>query len=329
MRDEFKGEINMIKSHRIKVFWYALEKYYTFFVLLILILIFSIISPMFLTIRNIINVLRQISMLTMVAAGLTICRAAGEMDLSVGALAGFTGVVVAKLIVAGVNPLISVLLTLLLGITFGFLNGILVAILGVPSLIATLGTLSIARGAALTTTNGKAIYSDFPSGFAFIGEGYLGIIPFPVVIMTIVVVITYLLLERSKLGRHLYAVGENMMAARLAGLPVTFYRILAMVLSSFMASIAGIVLVARLGSGQPTAGGEYLMEGLGAVFIGMTTFKPGQANTMGTLTGALLIGIIANGLLLLGISTYIQEIIKGAIMIAAVIAAVYKEEINI
>ena len=309
--------------------WNALGRYYTFLVLLALILVFSVISPMFLTVRNIINVLRQISMLTMVAAGLTICRAAGELDLSVGALAGFTGVVVAKLMVAGVHPLISVLLTLLLGIAFGLLNGILVAILGVPSLIATLGTLSIASGAALTTTNGKAIYSDFPPGFAFIGEGYLGIIPFPVVIMTVVVIITYLLLERSKLGRHLYAVGENITAARLAGLPVTFYRMLAMILSSFMASIAGIVLVARLGSGQPTAGREYLMEGLGAVFIGMTAFKPGQANTMGTLMGALLIGIITNGLLLLGISTYIQEIIKGAIMIAAVIAAVYKEEIRI
>jgi len=321
--------VNKSKNSGKMTIWNALGRYYTFLVLLALILVFSVISPMFLTVRNIINVLRQISMLTMVAAGLTICRAAGELDLSVGALAGFTGVVVAKLMVAGVHPLISVLLTLLLGIAFGLLNGILVAILGVPSLIATLGTLSIASGAALTTTNGKAIYSDFPPGFAFIGEGYLGIIPFPVVIMAVVVIITYLLLERSKLGRHLYAVGENITAARLAGLPVTFYRVLAMILSSFMASIAGIVLVARLGSGQPTAGGEYLMEGLGAVFIGMTAFKPGQANTMGTLTGALLIGIIANGLLLLGISTYIQEIIKGAIMIAAVIAAVYKEEIRI
>jgi len=321
--------VNKSKNSGKITIWNALGRYYTFLVLLALILVFSVISPMFLTVRNIINVLRQISMLTMVAAGLTICRAAGELDLSVGALAGFTGVVVAKLMVAGVHPLISVLLTLLLGIAFGLLNGILVAILGVPSLIATLGTLSIASGAALTTTNGKAIYSDFPPGFAFIGEGYLGIIPFPVVIMTVVVIITYLLLERSKLGRHLYAVGENITAARLAGLPVTFYRMLAMILSSFMASIAGIVLVARLGSGQPTAGREYLMEGLGAVFIGMTAFKPGQANTMGTLMGALLIGIITNGLLLLGISTYIQEIIKGAIMIAAVIAAVYKEEIRI
>jgi len=315
---------NELKSGR-----FQLDKYYTFFILLSIFVLFSIASPMFFTSRNIINLLRQISMLTIAASGLTICRAAGELDLSVGGLAALTGIIVAKLMVSGVNPSLAVLLTLLVGVSFGMINGLLVSLVKVPSLIATLGTLSVASGLALTTTDGKAIYASFPKSFSFLGTGYLGPIPFPVVIMSIVILVTFILLEKTIIGRHLYAVGENPTAARLAGLPVSFYRILAFILSSLAASLAGIMLAARLGSGQPTAGGEYLLEGLGAVFIGMTVFKPGQANIFGTLTGALMIGFITNGLLLMGFSPYVQDIVKGIIMILAVIAAVYKEEIRL
>ena len=321
-----KAPINIKTSINTKM---VLKRYYAFFALLIIFIIFSAISPMFLTVRNIINVLRQISMLTMVAAGLTICGAAGEWDISVGGVVALTGVIVAMLLCAGINPLISVLLTLLIGTSVGFFNGMLVGILGVPSLIATLGMLSVTSGAALYVTDGKAIYAEFPSGFAFLGEGYLGPIPFPVVIMTIVIIFTYLLLENSRWGRYLYAVGENQDAAKLAGINVRFYKILSMALSSFMSSVAGITLTARLGSGQPTAGGDYLMGGLGALFIGMTTFRPGQASTIGTLLGALLMGIIVNGLLLMGISTYIQQITEGAVIIAAVAVAVYSRKIHI
>lgn len=314
------------KDSKIKHF---VENYSTFLVLIALVVAFSLFSPMFFTRRNLINVLRQISLLTIVAAGLTVCRAAGEIDLSVGALAGLAGIIVAKLLIRGIPPSVAILITLLFGAGFGLLNGFLVAVVRVPAMIATLGTLSIASGVALTVTNGKAIYARFPSHFSFLGQGYFLGIPMPVVIMIIVVIVTYIFLERTAIGRHLYAIGENTLAARLAGLPVTFYRIMIFMISAIAATIAGSVLAARLGSGQPTAGGEYLLEGLGAVFIGMTTFKPGQANILGTLTGALIIGIISNGLLLMGISPYIQDIIKGSIMILAVIAAVYKEEIKI
>lgn len=320
MTDETK------KGSKIK---YFVETYSTFLVLIALITVFSFLSPMFFTSRNLLNVLRQISLLTIAAAGLTVCRAAGELDLSVGGLAGLTGIITAKLLIRGTPPGTAIIIALLFGAGFGLLNGLLVAVIRVPSLIATLGTLSIASGTALTTTDGKAIYARFPDKFSFLGQGYFLGIPMPVIIMIAVVVVTYIFLEKTAIGRHLYAIGENTLAARLAGLPVTFYRITIFVISAIAATIAGIVLVARLGSGQPTAGGEYLLEGLGAVFIGMTTFKPGQANILGTLTGALIIGIISNGLLLMGISPYIQDIIKGSIMILAVIAAVYKEEIKI
>jgi len=313
-----------------KKFLHFLSNYSTFIALVFLIVVFSLVSPMFSTSRNLLNVLRQISLLTITAAGLTICRAAGELDLSVGGLAGLTGIIIAKLLIHANIPLgIAMTITLLFGAGFGLLNGFLVAVVGIPSLIATLGTLSVASGAALLVTEGKAIYAQFPKGFTFLGQGYLIGIPMPVVIMVVVVILAYILLEKTAVGRHLYAIGENLLAARLVGLPITFYRVLIFVLSSVAATISGIVLVARLGSGQPTAGGEYLLEGLGSVFIGMTVFKPGQANVLGTLTGALIVGTIANGLLLMGFSPYIQDIIKGSIMIVAVIAAVYKEEIKI
>lgn len=317
------SSITISKAH------WDLSRFYTVFILIAIFVVFSMISPMFCTSRNIMNLLRQISMLTIAACGLTICRAAGELDLSVGGLAALTGITIAKLMVSGTHPLLAFIVTLLVGVVFGIINGFLVAIVRVPSLIATLGTMSVASGLALTVTDGKAIYARFPQGFTRIGAGYLGPIPFPVVILMVIVIVTFVMLERTALGRHLYAVGENPLAARLAGLRVTQLRILAFVLSSVLATIAGVMLVARLGSGQPTAGGEYLLEGLGAVFIGMTTFHPGRANVLGTLCGALMIGFISNGLLLMGFSPYIQDVIKGIVMILAVIAAVYKEEIRL
>ena len=304
--------------------------YSTFFALLALVVVFAQISPMFFTSRNLINVLRQISLLTIAATGLTVCRAAGELDLSVGGLAALAGITVAKLTVeAGLPVGVAILITLLLGGGFGLINGFLVSLVKIPSLIATLGTLSIASGTALFVTGGKAIYAEFPRNFAFLGQGYFLNIPMPAVIMIFVVIVVYILLEKTVVGRHLYAIGENPLAARLVGLPIVFYRIIIFVISSMTATVSGVVLVARLGSGQPTAGGEYLLEGLGSVFIGMTVFRAGQANILGTLTGAFIVGVIANGLLLMGLSPYVQDIIKGLIMILAVIAAVYKEEIRI
>lgn len=330
-----KGDVLMSLGSLGKVWKYLrfIGDYSTFFALLLLVVAFSRISPMFFTSRNLINVLRQISLLTIAATGLTVCRAAGELDLSVGGLAALAGITVAKLTVeAGLPVGVAILITLLLGGGFGLINGSLVSLIKIPSLIATLGTLSIASGTALFVTGGKAIYAEFPRNFAFLGQGYFLNIPMPAVIMIFVVILVYILLEKTVVGRYLYAIGENPLAARLVGLPIVFYRILIFlifVISSMTATVSGIVLVARLGSGQPTAGGEYLLEGLGSVFIGMTVFRPGQANILGTLTGAFIVGVIANGLLLMGLSPYVQDIIKGLIMILAVIAAVYKEEIRI
>lgn len=304
-------------------------KYGTIFTLGVLVVVFAAVSDRFLTPMNLINILRQMSMLAIAAAGLTICMACQEFDLSVGTLAGLVGVVTVKLITQGVPVVLAVAVGLGVGVVFGLVNGFVTAGVGISSMIVTLGTMSIASGAALTYTNGRAIYADLPASFWFWGAGYVWGMPTPIIVMAVVVFLAYMLLNRTKLGRHLYAIGGNRTAAALSGVDVRMTRIKAFIISGFLAALAGIILAARMGSGQPTAGGNYLLEGLGSVFLGMTTIRPGQPNIMGTVVGVLIMGVVANGLTLAGVSSYVQEMIKGAIMISAVVLAVLRGELKL
>lgn len=307
---------------------YFLSQYATIGALLLVVVIFSIVADRFLDTTNLLNVVRQVSTLAIVAFGLTIAMAAGDFDLSVGSVAGLAGVVVTGLLTSGSSLLVALLAGLAVGVLFGFLNGIVTTKIGIPSIIVTLGTSSIALGIIFMYTEGRAVYGGLPNAFTVLGRGSVLGIPTPIIIMLLIGVAVYILLNNTTAGRYIYAVGGNAVAAKLSGINTLKYRTMGLIFSASGAAIAGIVLAARLGSGQPTAGASFLLDGLAAVFLGMTTIKVGQPNVIGTLVGVMLIGVINNGLNLLGLPFYVQDIAKGAIMVGAVAFAARKNELK-
>lgn len=295
------------------------QKYSTLVVLVVLFVGFSVATDRFFSSTNLVNILQQISMLTIVAVGLTFGFAAKEMDLSVGYVVGLAGLLCPLLMVGGAPIPVAILGALGAGLAVGLINSALVVGVGVPSLIATLAAGSILWGINFIISGGRAIYGGIPDGYLILGQGKIGgFFPYPALIMLLVVGLSWFVMERTTFGRYLYAVGGNARAAELSGINVKSYRVYGLALSSFFAAISGIILSARLGSGQPNGGETYLLDGLAAVFIGMTMLRPGTATVMGTFFGALLIGIMNNGLNLMGMDTYIQSIVKGVIIVIAV-----------
>jgi ribose/xylose/arabinose/galactoside ABC-type transport system permease subunit len=306
-----------------------LTKYGTLIALIVIFILLSVTTPRFLTADNLSNVLVQISTLMVIASGLTVVVASGEFDLSVGAVAGLAGVLVTGLLFSATsNVVLAIVAGLAAGAVLGLVNGILVAYVRLPSLIATLGMVSVVTGINQWYTKGKAVYGGLPQWFSFPGRGSLFGIPTPIVIMAVVVIVSYVLLEHTAIGRHLYTIGTNPDVARLSGIAVRQKKVWALVFCGVCAALAGIVLASRLGSGQPAAGDNFLMDGLAAVFLGMTAFSLGQANMKGTVVGTLIIGILRNGFNLLGWPYYIQDIAMGTVMIGAVTVAVVKGSVR-
>jgi ribose/xylose/arabinose/galactoside ABC-type transport system permease subunit len=293
-------------------------KYSTLFALILLFLGFALTVDRFLTAANLLNIIQQISMLTIVGAGLTFGFAAREMDLSVGYMVGLAGILVPLLLISGAPLPLALLAGIAAGLAVGAVNSALVTLIGVPSLIATLATGSILYGLNFLMTGGRAIYGGLPAEYLFLGQGQLFGIPVLAYFMVAFVLLAWFLMERTIFGRYIYAVGGNLKAAELSGVNARFYRAAAMIVCSVFGAIAGALLAARLGSGQPNAGERYLLDGLATVFIGMTMFRPGTATIAGTFFGALFIGVINNGLNLVGMDTYIQSIVKGIIILIAV-----------
>lgn len=306
-----------------------LGRYGTIVFLMLIVIVFAVLAPRFLTGGNIVNILRQSSTLAIVAAGLTLCVAAGEFDLSTGSVASLGGILATGLIVnQNLTATVAIAISVLAGVSFGLLNGVLVSALRIPSLIATLGTSAIAIGVNYAYSNGSSVYGALPASFRAIGQGYLGPIPAAVIIAAVVFIAAYLLLEQTRIGRYLIATGANSTAARLTGVPVRRMRLLGLLISGTLAAFAGVVLASYLGTGQPNGGDNYTLVGLTAVFVGMSTIRPGQANVPGTLIGVLLLGVVSNGLNLLGSPFWVQELASGAILVAAVALAVVKEELK-
>lgn len=303
----------------------GLRNYGTLIALVVICVLLAVTTPRFLTVSNLSTVLVQLSMLMVVASGLTVVVAAGEFDLSVGAVAGLAGVLTTGLLVhLTSNVAIAIAAGIAAGALVGLVNGILVAVVGLPSLIATLGMISVVTGLNQWYTKGQAIYGGLPDAFAIPGRGELLGIPVPILIMVAVVIGSFLLLERTATGRHLYTIGDNKDVARLAGIPVRGKKIFALVFCGACAGLAGVIMASRLGSGQPAAGDHFLMDGLATVFLGMTAFSLGQANMRGTVVGTLIIGVLRNGFNLLGWPYYIQDIAMGVIMIGAITIAASK-----
>ena len=291
---------------------------------------FALASDRFISASNISNILVQISVLMVISSGLTVAVASGEFDLSVGQVAGLSGVLVAGLMVwSGLPIAAAIALSVLAGIVLGVVNGLLVTRLRIPSLIATLAMGPIALGLNYAYDGGDSIYASFPPAFYVIATGRVfGVVPVPILIAAVVVTAFYVLLNRTRLGRGVVATGANLQAARLSGIGVNRTRLMALTLSAFGAAMGGVMLTARLGTGQPGAGDSYLLDSLTAVFLGMTAFKPGRASVQGTLVGVVIIGMLDNGLNLLGAPFYLQNEVRGVVMIAAVSLAVLRGEIR-
>ena len=307
-----------------------LARYGTVLAAVAIFIAFALASGRFVSAANLGNILVQISVLMVVSSGLTIAVASGEFDLSVGEVAGLSGVLAAGMMVWAKLPVVlAILVPVVLGTAIGLVNGFLVTRLRIPSLIATLAMGPIALGANYAYDGGDSIYATFPDPFYYIATGRLfGVIPVPIVIALAVVTIFYVLLNRTRTGRAIVATGANIQAARLSGIAVDRCRMLALALSAFGAAMGGIMLTARLGTGQPGAGEPYLLDSLTAVFLGMTAFKPGRATVQGTLVGVIIIGMLDNGLNLLGAPFYLQNEVRGVVMIAAVSLAVLRGEIR-
>ncbi len=286
---------------------------------ILLLLVFTGIRPdVFPSLRNLKNIVEQVATLVIVASGVTVVMVTGDFDLSVGAIASLVGIIAALLMKAGFGTLPSVLVALGFGTATGLLNGLLIAYGGLSAFVGTLATMTAYSGAALLISKGTTIFA-LPENFKVLGQGSLGFLPISVIVMLLTLGIVYLLLEQTTYGRKLYAIGGNEEASFLSGIRIHRVRLAAFGISGFFASLGGIVLTSRLFSAHPQAGSPFMLNAAAAVFLGMTAFREGEANIWGTLLGALIMGVMGNGLNILGINTYVQSILTGAIIILAVL----------
>lgn len=288
--------------------------------LLIIIVLLAILSSAFLSVLNILNVLRQASINGFQAFGLTLVIISGGIDLSVGSVVAFSGMVTALLILAGVTPILAVLAGLASGTAIGVVNGLLIAKGKLQPFIATLGSMLVFRGMTLYISNGVPASKLGEGLIGFIGRGFILGIPTPVYLLLIVFLVIAFVLRNTVFGKRIYAIGGNKRAALLSGIDVDRNLIYIYAISGFLAAVAGIVLMSRVDSAVPTAGISFELSAIAAAVIGGVSLAGGKGNATGTLIGILIIAIIINGLNLLGTSSYLQQVITGLIIIAAVIA---------
>ncbi len=302
------------------------QRYGILIALAVLCVVLSLVSDNFLTSRNIINVLRQTSINGILAIGMTFVILTRGIDLSVGSVVAMAGVVSASFATtsaAGFIPgapyvaAVPLAVGVLTGIALGALSGLAVARFAVPAFVATLGMLSAARGLTLIYSGGRPIPA-LTDGYRWIGTGDIAGIPVPIILFGLVFALSHFVLTRTRFGRHVYAVGGNPHAAKVSGLPVRRIRFLVYVISGGLAAIAGMILTARTGSALPQAGVAYELDAIAAVVIGGTSLAGGIGRVTGTVIGALLIGVMNNGLDLLGVESYYQQVIKGGLIVAAV-----------
>jgi ribose transport system permease protein len=286
--------------------------------LIVLCIVLWILTPHFMTVSNLLNVAQQTTLVAIIAVGMTFVIITGGIDLSVGSALAFSGVAMATLLQKGVPLGIALLAGLGAGLLCGLLNGLLITIGRLPPFIATLGMMSVARGAALVFTGGRPV-SGFSDTFRQIAVGEIFHIPAPVIIMLAVYLIAHFVLTKTKLGRYTYAIGGNEEATILSGVNVRLYKTLVYGLCGMLSGLAAIILTARLNSAQPIAGMMYELDAIAATVIGGTSLTGGEGTIFGTLIGALIIGVLRNGLNLLDISSFVQQIVIGAVIIVAVL----------
>ncbi|MBN7772948.1 ribose ABC transporter permease [Clostridium aminobutyricum] len=291
-------------------------------VLLILCILMSILNDRFWTWGNIITVLRQTSINAVIATGMTFAILIGGIDLSVGSVLAICGAIAATLISSGMDALLVVLLTLLLGLGIGLINGLLISKGRLQPFIATLGTMTLLRGLTLVYTQGRPISArgaEHSLAFSKIGTGYILQIPIPIYIMIIVFIIAYYILRHLRMGRYIYALGSNEEATMYSAIKTDNVKLYVYGAAGFLAALAGILVTARLGSAQPTAGSGYELDAIAAVVLGGTSMSGGVGTIQGTVIGALIIGLLNNALNLLQVPSYYQDVAKGVVILIAVL----------
>ena len=295
-----------------------LSRYGSIVMLAVLVVLMSFTSKEFLTVHNLTNVVRQVSIFAIIGTGMTFVIITAGIDLSVGSLLALTSCVAMTVIDETGMDYLGILVGLVIGALAGAANGVVIARFKVPPFIATLAGLTVYRGASLVVTNGLPIIK-LEGSFRFIGSGMIWGIPVPVIIMIIVVVVMQIVLSRTAFGAYVYAVGGNEEAARLSGIKVGWVKFWSYVLCGFLAGLSGMILMARLSSAQPAVGEGFELDAIAAVVLGGTSLMGGRGAVWSTLIGALVIGILNNGMNLMGVHTHYQLVAKGFLIVLAVL----------
>lgn len=288
---------------------------------ILVVIVFTILRPgAFATFGNFINITRQISLLVIISLGATLVMSVSEFDLSIGAFASLGGVIAAKMAVAGFPLPLCFTAPVLICFICGFCNGWIITKYRVLSFITTLGMSTIVSGITFRVTGGSTVFQNIPKAFTYLGaRSFLGI-PLLTIIMLVFVVVFWFIMSHTAFGRKLYAIGGNQAASMVSGINVALHKNLAFSMSAALAAVCGVLMASRLGSAHPTGGDGFFLQAYAAVYLGSTVSKGGIPNVVGTLVGAAILGILANGLTILQIPTFIQDIITGAIIIFAVVA---------
>ncbi len=296
-----------------------LKNYGILFVLVVLVVVFSIISDAFLTTNNLLNIARQVAMLGISSVGMTLVIMTGGIDLSVGSLMSLLNIVCALFMVQlGINPVFAVIFSLVLSIIIGGLSGLIITRLNIPPLITTLAMMTSLRGVSYLLCGGIPVWG-FPESFRVLGQGYVGIIPIPVIIMIVVFIVGWVFLNRTSTGVYIYGIGGNEEATRLSGINVGNVKVLVYALSSFLTGIASIIMLSRLNSGQPVVGVGFELQVITAVVLGGVSIMGGEGNLIGVFLGVLIIGVLNNGMVIVNINEYYQRVASGLVLLLAVI----------
>ena len=295
-----------------------ISKYKSLIGLVLLCIVITIVTPNFLSVSNITNVFTQVSVNAIIAIGMTFVILTGGIDLSVGSTLAISGAVGASIVKSTRNVFLAIIVAAVIGIAVGLINGLLVSKGKLQAFIVTLATMTIFRGATLVFTDGTPI-SKLPEAFLKIGNGKLGFMPIPVIITIIIAIIAVYALSQTRFGRYLYALGGNEDASRLSGINTDKIKTVVYVVSGFASAIAGVIITSRIGSASPNAGTGFELDAIAAVVIGGTSLAGGEGTITGTLIGALIIGVLNNGLNLMNVSPFYQSIVKGLVILIAVL----------
>lgn len=296
-----------------------LSKYGTIMGFILLSVIFAFLRPdAFLSVTNIRNIFEQSSSLAIAAFGVTLVMACGDFDLSVGAIASIVGVIMAMLMKGGIPIPIALLISLSAALICGIINALIATYGGVSAFVTTLATMTTFAGFALFLTQGATIFS-LPIQFKWLGQSSMLGIPVSIYFMFLVLIITYIILEQIPYGRQIYAIGNNKNAAFFSGINIQKVRFIAFIISALTSGMAGIILTSRLFSAHPQAGNPLMLNSAAAVFLGMTVVRSGEPHVLGTLLGVLIMTVMGNGLNILAINTYVQQMLTGGIIVLAVL----------